>query len=184
LGSPSRNDESAGDRLTLAAIEKCRLWQVLWTFDGDNQSPMTGCARNERSTLIACGNTQIVVRRVRWFDACVKVGRCVGAEPGAIVEPEPIWGACGAAGDRSTLSESRILVSGFELSPKTLDLIQNGQIRFVIDQRPYVYGFYPVVALTLNLRYGIAPSDVDAGANVVDRKNVKDVMQLTAKGYR
>jgi simple sugar transport system substrate-binding protein len=74
--------------------------------------------------------------------------------------------------------------AGFDLSPKTLELIQNGQIRFVIDQQPYVQGFYPVVALTLNLRYGIVPSDVDAGANVVDRKNVKQVLQLTAKGYR
>jgi simple sugar transport system substrate-binding protein len=54
----------------------------------------------------------------------------------------------------------------------------------VIDQQPYVQGFYPVVALTLNLRYGIAPSDVDAGATIVDRSKVKQVMQLTEKGYR
>ena len=74
--------------------------------------------------------------------------------------------------------------AGFDLSLKTLELIQNGQVRFVIDQQPYVQGFYPVVALTLNLRYGIAPSDVDAGAGVVDRRNVKQVMQLTADGYR
>jgi len=74
--------------------------------------------------------------------------------------------------------------AGFDLSPKTLELIQDGQIRFVIDQQPYVQGFYPVVALTLNLRYGIAPSDIDAGAGIVDRRNVKQVMQLTADGYR
>jgi simple sugar transport system substrate-binding protein len=74
--------------------------------------------------------------------------------------------------------------AGFDLSPKTLELIQNGHIRFTIDQQPYVQGFYPVVALTLNLRYGIAPSDVDAGAGIVDRRNVKQVMHLTADGYR
>src|SRR5882757_208705 len=32
--------------------------------------------------------------------------------------------------------------AGFDLSPKTLELIQNGQVRFVIDQQPYVQGFY------------------------------------------
>jgi simple sugar transport system substrate-binding protein len=74
--------------------------------------------------------------------------------------------------------------AGFDLSPKTLELIQGGQIRFVIDQQPYVQGFYPVVALTLNLRYGIKPSDLDAGAGIVDHRNVKQVMQLTANGYR
>ena len=49
--------------------------------------------------------------------------------------------------------------AGFDLSPKTLELIRDGHIRFTIDQQPYVQGFYPVVALTLNLRYGIAPSE-------------------------
>jgi simple sugar transport system substrate-binding protein len=74
--------------------------------------------------------------------------------------------------------------AGFDLSPKTLQLIQDGPIRFTIDQQPYVQGFYPVVELALNLRYGIAPSDIDAGAAIVDRQNVKQVFQLTAAGYR
>jgi simple sugar transport system substrate-binding protein len=74
--------------------------------------------------------------------------------------------------------------AGFDLSPKTLELIEEGHIRFVVDQQPYVQGFYPVVALALKLRYGIAPSDIDAGAGIVDRRNVKQVMQLTTAGYR
>jgi simple sugar transport system substrate-binding protein len=74
--------------------------------------------------------------------------------------------------------------AGFDLSPKTLQLIQDGHIRFSIDQQPYVQGFYPVVELTLNLRYGIAPSDIDAGAGIVDRTNVKQIINWTAQGYR
>jgi len=74
--------------------------------------------------------------------------------------------------------------AGYDLSPKTLELIESGQIRFTIDQQPYVQGFYPVVALTLNLRYGIAPSSIDAGASIVDRQNVKQIRQLTAASYR
>jgi simple sugar transport system substrate-binding protein len=74
--------------------------------------------------------------------------------------------------------------AGFDLSPKTLELIRDGHIRFTIDQQPYVQGFYPVVALTLNLRYGIAPSDIDSGASIIDSRNVKQVLKLTAAGYR
>ena len=74
--------------------------------------------------------------------------------------------------------------AGFDLSPKTLQLVQDGHIRFTIDQQPYVQGFYPVVELTLKLRYGIMPSDIDAGAGVVDQGNVKQIMRWTAEGYR
>jgi simple sugar transport system substrate-binding protein len=74
--------------------------------------------------------------------------------------------------------------AGFDLSPKTLQLVRDGHIRFTIDQQPYAQGFYPVVALVLKLRYGIMPSDVDAGSAIIDRKNVEQVLEWTAKGYR
>lgn len=74
--------------------------------------------------------------------------------------------------------------AGFDLSPKTLQLVRDGHIRFTIDQQPYAQGFYPVVALVLKLRYGIMPSDVDSGSAVIDRNNVKQVLDWTAKGYR
>jgi len=74
--------------------------------------------------------------------------------------------------------------AGFDLSPKTLELIRDGHVRFTIDQQPYVQGFYPVVALTLNLRYGIQPSDIDPGAGVIDADNVKQIIELSKAGYR
>jgi simple sugar transport system substrate-binding protein len=74
--------------------------------------------------------------------------------------------------------------SGIDLSPKTLQLVRDGHIRFSIDQQPYAQGFYPVVALVLKLRYGIMPSDVDAGSAIIDRNNVEQVLEGTAKGYR
>jgi simple sugar transport system substrate-binding protein len=72
----------------------------------------------------------------------------------------------------------------FDLSPKPLQLVRDGHIQFKIDQRPYAQGFYPVVALVLKLRYGIMPSDVDAGSAIIDRNNVEQVLEGTAKGYR
>jgi simple sugar transport system substrate-binding protein len=74
--------------------------------------------------------------------------------------------------------------AGFDLSPNTLRLIQKGCIRCTIDQQPYIQGFYPVVQLTLYLRYGIMPSNMDAGAAIIDRTNVERVLELTAQKYR
>ncbi len=74
--------------------------------------------------------------------------------------------------------------AGFDLSPKTLQLIKDGHIRCTVDQQPYIQGFYPVVQLTHYLRYGIIPSDVDAGASIIDRSNVDRVMALSQKKIR
>jgi len=74
--------------------------------------------------------------------------------------------------------------AGFDLSGETLRLIQQGHIRCTIDQQPYIQGFYPVIQLTLYLRYGLVPSDIDAGAAIIDRTNVEQVIELTRQGYR
>jgi simple sugar transport system substrate-binding protein len=74
--------------------------------------------------------------------------------------------------------------AGFDLSPTTLRLIDAGHIRWTVDQQPYIQGFYPVVQLTLYLRYGIVPSDIDAGAAIIDRSNVRQVMELSRRHYR
>lgn len=74
--------------------------------------------------------------------------------------------------------------AGFDLSPMTLDLIEQGHIRFTLDQQPYVQGFYPVVQLALQRRYGLTPSNIDAGATMIDRSNVQSVKRLTAEHFR
>ena len=38
--------------------------------------------------------------------------------------------------------------------------------------------------LTLYLRYGIVPSDMDAGAAIIDRTNVDQVVALSRQLYR
>ncbi len=74
--------------------------------------------------------------------------------------------------------------AGFDLSETTLRLIQAGHIRCTVDQQPYVQGFYPVVMLTHYLRYGLKPSNLDAGAAVIDRTTAAQVLELTRKHYR
>jgi simple sugar transport system substrate-binding protein len=91
--------------------------------------------------------------------------------------------AAGRAIEQS-FPEGGYWAAGFDLSPETLRLIQAGHIRCTVDQQPYIQGFYPVVQLTLYLRYGIMPSDIDAGAAIIDRDNVRQVIELTKRNYR
>ena len=74
--------------------------------------------------------------------------------------------------------------AGFDLSPDTLRLIKAGVIKGTIDQQPYIQGFYPVIQLTLLLRYGITPSDMDAGASIITAETVDQALELTELKYR
>jgi len=75
-------------------------------------------------------------------------------------------------------------VAGYDLSPTILRLVEQGTIAFTIDQQPYMQGFYPVVQLALWRRYGIRPSNIDAGATLITAENVEQVRALSAAGYR
>ena len=77
-----------------------------------------------------------------------------------------------------------LYVAGFDLSARILDLIQQDVIAFTIDQQPYVQGFYPVVQLAQWCRFGLKPCDIDAGAGIIDKGNVADVLSLSQQGYR
>jgi simple sugar transport system substrate-binding protein len=77
-----------------------------------------------------------------------------------------------------------LFAAGFDLSSGILRLIEAGHLAMTIDQQPYAQGFYPVVQLALNLRYGLLPVDMDAGAAVIDRSNAASVGALAQAGYR
>ena len=74
--------------------------------------------------------------------------------------------------------------AGFDLSPEILRLVKAGVIQCTIDQQPYSQGYYPVVQLALYCRYGIKPSDIDAGAGIVAKDDVERIIGLTREHYR
>ena len=76
------------------------------------------------------------------------------------------------------------IVAGFDVSPGILHLIKNDVISFTLDQQPYAQGFYPVIQLVQQIRYGIIPSDMDSGSTLISKENVDEVMKLTEEGYR
>lgn len=80
--------------------------------------------------------------------------------------------------------EDQVISGGWDLVPTTIQNIEDGYTKFVIDQQPYVQGFYPVMALYLYHEYGIAPASIDSGAGVVGPHNIQEVISLVEEGYR
>ena len=68
---------------------------------------------------------------------------------------------------------SDIHFATFDLSGEISKAIKSGAIAFAIDQQPYLQGYMPVVALTLNARYGLMPaSNINSGPGFITKSNI------------
>jgi len=70
---------------------------------------------------------------------------------------------------------AKIPGGGYDLLPTTLKLIDQGHLKFTIDQQPYLQGFYPVIQLFLSKLSGglVSPSETNTGLLFVTKANVK-----------
>jgi simple sugar transport system substrate-binding protein len=79
----------------------------------------------------------------------------------------------------------QIALGSFDLSPSMLEAIDQGRAVFGIDAQQYLTGYYPVIFLTIYDRYGMIPvNDVLTGPLFVTKDTAKQVIELSAKGYR
>ena len=80
--------------------------------------------------------------------------------------------------------QNKTVVGGFDLLPNTGPAIKKGITKAVIDQQPYLQGYYTVVQLAL-AKYGkFTPSDIDTGRGIVDASNADEVLDLVKKRIR
>ena len=63
---------------------------------------------------------------------------------------------------------------GFDLLPRTLQLIKMGAMDFTIDQQPYLQGFYTAIQMVTFLASGglVGPADCNTGLKFVTKDNV------------
>jgi simple sugar transport system substrate-binding protein len=63
---------------------------------------------------------------------------------------------------------------GFDLLPRTLQLIQGGAMDFTIDQQPYLQGFYTVMQMFAFMASGglVGPADCNTGLKFVTKDSV------------
>jgi simple sugar transport system substrate-binding protein len=72
----------------------------------------------------------------------------------------------------------KIPAGGFDVSKEILDNIKNGELIATVDQQPYSQGFYAVTQLSLYLKYGLWPSEMDTGgAGLVDKANFQNAQK-------
>jgi simple sugar transport system substrate-binding protein len=103
-------------------------------------------------------------------DAILNVGGLTTEVAGMVVED------LGKEGD--------IVVGGFDLLPQTGPAIKKGITRAVIDQQPYLQGYYTVAQLAM-INFGrFAAFDIDTGRGIVDASNVDEVLDLVKQRIR
>ena len=80
--------------------------------------------------------------------------------------------------------QGKVVVGGFDLLPQTGPAIKAGVTKAVIDQQPYLQGYYTVVQLAL-MKFGkFAAFDIDTGRGIVNEKNIDEVIDLAKRRIR
>jgi simple sugar transport system substrate-binding protein len=69
----------------------------------------------------------------------------------------------------------KICSYGFDLGPKQLEQIKNGNLVGALGQQPFLQGFWPVMQLYLQIDRGIAAADLDTKAQLVTKASVGTV---------
>ncbi len=78
--------------------------------------------------------------------------------------------------------KSDIFFATFDLSDEIAAAIKAGQIRFAVDQQPYLQGYLPVTLLTLYSRYQLIPSNhINSGPGFITKENIALVEKLAGE---
>jgi simple sugar transport system substrate-binding protein len=91
-----------------------------------------------------------------------------------------INGFLAAAGAIHSLNAfGRIKLGTFDVTAAGLTAVENGQALFVIDQQPFLEGYYAVQVAAFQVRYGQHPfGPIYTGPSLVTKANVAKVAQL------
>jgi simple sugar transport system substrate-binding protein len=81
--------------------------------------------------------------------------------------------------DQYGLAAKGVHGGGFDLLPRTLELINKGSMDFTIDQQPYLQGFYTAMEMFTTLASGglVGPADVNTGLKFVTKESVQAYLQ-------
>ena len=85
--------------------------------------------------------------------------------------------------DQYGLAAKGVHGGGFDLLPRTLELIQKGSLDFTIDQQAYLQGFYTSMEMFTFLVSGglTGPADINTGLKFVTKDNVKPYLSTSTR---
>lgn len=80
---------------------------------------------------------------------------------------------------RKNLGKSNIKIGTTDVSTGALKAVKSGELDYVIDQQPYLQGYYALQMAVQYLRYGIKPnSAIDTGGLIIDKSNVDRTLEI------
>ncbi len=114
-----------------------------------------------------------------------KVSRDIGAYlqshksiDGVFTENAAVGTAATAAVDAAGLG-GKVHVATMEISRIALEQIQNGKIDFLVNEQPYLDGYFGVVFAAFYAKFGLAPVGVVAtGPSIVDKTNIAKILKV------
>ena len=81
------------------------------------------------------------------------------------------------------LQTKGVHAGGYDLLPRTLELIKQGFMDFTLDQQPYLQGYYTVVEMVTFLASGglAGPADIDTGLKFVTKDTVDPYLETKSR---
>jgi simple sugar transport system substrate-binding protein len=72
------------------------------------------------------------------------------------------------------LAKKGVHAGGYDLLPRSLQAVHDGFLDFVIDQQPYLQGFYTVMEMFAFMVSGglVGPADINTGLKFVTKDNI------------
>jgi simple sugar transport system substrate-binding protein len=114
-----------------------------------------------------------------------KVSRDIGAYLQSHKDVDGIFCENAAVGTAATAAVSAAQLTGkvhvgtMEISRVALQQIQDGKIDFLVNEQPYLDGYFGVLFATLYVKYGLAPvGAVATGPSIVDKKNIDKILKV------
>lgn len=111
-----------------------------------------------------------------------KVQRDIGAyltshpDVDAVFTENAAVGTAATAAVRTIQKTGTVKVGTMEVSSVALEQIQSGEMLFLINEQPYLDGYYGVLFAYQYAKYGLAPiGEVATGPSVVDAKNIDKI---------
>jgi simple sugar transport system substrate-binding protein len=67
--------------------------------------------------------------------------------------------------------QGKLLSGGSDMGPGNIDGLKNGYVSFGLGQNPFMQGFYPVMMVYMDKKFGIRPVTIDTGTDIETPQN-------------
>lgn len=87
---------------------------------------------------------------------------------------------------KQTGQTGKIKLASFDISTNALKSLATGETLFLVDQQPYLQGYYSVQMAAQRIRYGLLPAggEIATGPNFLTKSDAADVLKKNAAGVR